>query len=178
MHHAITHLGRRDFVCTVEGCGRAFGYKHILQRHQARTHVNDRAGSEGDGEGAQHADADGESSEVEHPQPKKPKIRHDLFLGSSTIDEITGVAYAERATGKRAQLKCPYPAMEGLISAMPVESTGSRDYGGPCGHVFGRAYDLRRHLRAVHSVALEKDVLDGWARAHRRMTGPDRTEIS
>ncbi|KAH9971433.1 hypothetical protein BGW80DRAFT_1322403 [Lactifluus volemus] len=164
-HHAITHLGRRDFVCTVEGCGRAFGYKHILQRHQARTHVNDRAESEGDEEGAQHADADGESSER--------KTRQELLPGSSTIDEITGVAYAERASGKRAQLKCPYPAMGGLLSAIPVESTSLWDDGGPCEYVFGRAYDLRRHLCAVHSVTLDKGVLDQWARTHRRMTGPE-----
>jgi general transcription factor IIIA len=159
----------------VEGCGRAFGYKHILQRHQARTHVNDRAESEGDEEGAQHADADGESSEVERPQQKKRKTRQELFPGSSTIDEITGVAYAERASGKRAQLKCPYPAMEGLSSAIPVESTNLWDDGGPCEYVFGRAYDLRRHLCAVHSVTLDKDVLDQWARTHRhrRMTGPE-----
>jgi general transcription factor IIIA len=150
----------------VEGCGRAFGYKHILQRHQARTHVNDRAEGEGDDEGAQHADADGESSEIERPQQKKRKTLHELFPGSSTIDEITGVAYAERASGKRAQLKCPYPEMEGLLSAMP-------DDGGPCEYVFGRAYDLRRHLRAVHSVELDKDVLDRWAMTHRRITGPE-----
>lgn len=32
-----------------------------------------------------------------------------------------------------------------------------------CEYVFGRAYDLRRHLSAVHGVVVEKDVLDAWA---------------
>ncbi|KAI0245720.1 hypothetical protein BJV78DRAFT_1287293 [Lactifluus subvellereus] len=94
-HHAITHLGRRDFVCAVEGCGRAFGYKHILQRHQARGHGNDRVEAE---DGEQQADADGESSEVERPRPKK---RRHLLPGTCTINEITGVAYAERAAGSK-----------------------------------------------------------------------------
>jgi len=33
--------------------------------------------------------------------------------------------------------------------------------------VFGRAYDLRRHLRAVHGVVLDKAVVDAWARRIR-----------
>ena len=32
----MTHLGRRDFACPA--CGRAFGYKHLLQRHAAKAH--------------------------------------------------------------------------------------------------------------------------------------------
>jgi general transcription factor IIIA len=157
-HHAITHLGRREFVCAAEGCGRAFGYKHILQRHQARRHSNDRAEANG-----QHNDADGESSEVEQPRPKKQKTRHEPSPGTSTINEITGVAYAERAARRPVQLKCPYPAMEGLPSALPVESTSLWGDAGPCEYVFGRAYDLRRHLRAVHGIWIEKDVVDSWA---------------
>jgi general transcription factor IIIA len=148
----------------MEGCGRAFGYKHILQRHQAREHGNDRAEGEDDG---QHSDADGESSEAERPLPRKRKARHDLPPNTSTINEITGVAYAERAASKQVLLKCPHPAMEGLPSAIPVESTSLWGDEGPCEYVFGRAYDLRRHLRAVHGVALEKDVVDAWARRMR-----------
>lgn len=147
-HHAITHLGQRDFVCVVEGCGRAFGYKHILQRHQARRHGNDATEDEG-------------PSDVERPQSKKQKTPRAQSPDTSIINEITGVAYEERAARTHAPLMCPYPVMEGLPSARPVDDAA------PCGYVFGRAYDLRRHLRAVHSVVLEKEVVDGWAQRIR-----------
>jgi general transcription factor IIIA len=173
-HHAITHLGRREFVCAAEGCSRAFGYKHILQRHQARRHGNDRAEAKDDG---QYDDADGESSEVERPRPKKRKTRHDPSPGTSTINEITGVGYAERAARRQVPLKCPYPGMEGLAAALPMGSTSLWGDTGPCEYVFGRGYDLRRHLRAVHGISVEKDVVDSWARARRkRSAGPNRAE--
>jgi general transcription factor IIIA len=161
-HHAISHLGRRDFVCAIEECGRAFGYKHILQRHQARQHGHDRTAAEED-EGCEHADADGESSEAECP--KKRKSQRLQSQNISIINEITGVAYEERTANTPAPLKCPHPAMEGLLS---VESLSNLSDGStPCEYVFGRAYDMRRHLRAVHGVELDKETVDGWARKIR-----------
>ncbi len=164
-HHTITHLGRRDFVCVVEGCGRAFGYKHILQRHQTRWHCHDRAGAEEDEGCEHHADADGESSEAERPQPRKRKTRRVQLPNISIINEITGVAYEERTAKTPAPLRCPHPAMEGLLSVPSVESLSGD--AAPCEWVFGRAYDLRRHLRAVHGVELDKGTVDGWARKIR-----------
>lgn len=167
-HHAISHLGRRDFVCAVEGCGRAFGYKHILQRHQARQHGHDRTAAEEDEDCEHHADADGESSEAECPQPKKRKSQRLQSQNISIINEITGVAYEERTANTPAPLRCPHPAMEGLPPAPSVESLSNlRDDATPCEYVFGRAYDLRRHLRAVHSVGLDKETVDAWARKIR-----------
>lgn len=166
-HHAISHLGRRDFVCAVEGCERAFGYKHILQRHQARQHGNDRTAAEKD-EGCEHnADTDGESSEAECPQPKKRKSRLQS-QNISIINEITGVAYEERTANAPAPLRCPHPAMEGFPSAPSVERL-CNSYGDatPCEYVFGRAYDLRRHLRAIHGVELYKETVDAWAQKIR-----------
>jgi hypothetical protein len=65
-------------------------------------------------------------------------------------------------------LRCPHPAMEGLPAAPSVESPGYL-WGDatPCEYVFGRAYDLRRHLRAIHGVELDKETVDGWARKIR-----------
>ena len=37
----------------------------------------------------------------------------------------------------------------------------------PCEHVFGRAYDLRRHLSSEHGLAVEKEVVDAWAEDRR-----------
>ena len=58
--------------------------------------------------------------------------------------------------------------MEGLPSAFPAgrQNLWGED-GALCEYVFGRAYDLRRHLRAVHGVSLDKDVVDAWARKER-----------
>ena len=167
-HHAITHLGRRDFVCTVEGCGRAFGYKHILQRHQARGHSHDRAEAEEDEDCEHHADADGESSEAERPRPKKQKTQFAQLPNTSIINEITGVAYEERTARTPAPLRCPHPAMDGLSSTISAESLDMWSDTAPCEYVFGRAYDLRRHLRAVHCVDLDKEIVDSWARKIRR----------
>jgi general transcription factor IIIA len=167
-HHTITHLGRRDFVCAVEGCGRSFGYKHILQRHQARGHDQDRSKAEEDEDCEHHGDADGESSEAERPRPKKRKTRRAQSPNISIIDEITGVAYEERTARTPAPLRCPHPAMDGLPSTPPGESLNLWIDTAPCEYVFGRAYDLRRHLRAVHGVDLDKEILDAWARKIRR----------
>ena len=158
-HHGITHLGRRDFVCAVEGCGRAFGYKHILQRHQARQHSNDQ----------HHADADGESSEAERPQHKKRKARRIQSPNISIIDEITGVAYEERTARTPAALRCPYPAIEGLPSTPSTESPNLWSDARGCEYVFGRAYDLGRHLRAVHGIEIA-NVNKRSGRAGPRLT--------
>jgi general transcription factor IIIA len=166
-HHAITHLGRRDFVCAFEGCGRAFGYKHILQRHQARGHGHDRAEAEEDEDCEHHADADGESSEAECPQPKKRKSRRAQSPNISIINEITGVAYEERTARTPAPLRCPHPAMEGFPSTSSAENLSMWGGAVTCEYVFGRAYDLRRHLRAVHGVDLDKEIVDRWARSIR-----------
>jgi len=166
-HHAITHLGRRDFICSVEGCSRAFGYKHILQRHQVRRHHKGCAKAEDCEDCEHHADADGESSETERPRPKKRRIQRAESPNTSTINEITGVAYEERAAGRQVPLRCPHPAMGGLPSAPPAESLDMWGDAAPCEYVFGRAYDVRRHLRAVHGVVLDKDVVDRWARRMR-----------
>ena len=166
-HHAISHLGRRDFVCSVEGCGRAFGYKHILQRHQARQHTHNRTAAEEDEDYEHHTDADGESSEAEHPQPKKRNCRHLQSQNTSMINEITGVAYEERTANTPAPLRCPYPAMEGFPPPPSLERLSIYGDARPCEYVFGRAYDLRRHLRAVHGVELQKETVDVWARKIR-----------
>jgi hypothetical protein len=167
-HHTITHLGRRDFICSVEGCGRVFGYKHILQRHQARKHNKGCVKVEDCEDCEHHTVADGESSETERPLAKKRRTRRAESPDTSTINEITGVAYEERAARTVGPLKCPHPAMDGLLSAPPAESFDLWAGATPCEYVFGRAYDLRRHLRAVHGIVLDKAVVDGWARRRRR----------
>lgn len=157
-HHTITHLGRRDFVCPEIGCARAFGYKHILQRHVARVHVAGcEQGEVGD------ADADEECSDADGAQG-----------GPSGIDAMTGRLYAQRAAAgdsgiagagiaRLRQLRCPYPDLRDFLSS----SSPSQPLQAACEYVFGRAYDLRRHMGAVHGVVLEKEAVDTWARRVR-----------
>jgi hypothetical protein len=64
-------------------------------------------------------------------------------------------------------LRCPHPAMEGLPSTPSGKSHNLWVDTAACEYVFGRAYDLRRHLRAVHGVDLDKEAVDGWARKIR-----------
>jgi general transcription factor IIIA len=96
---------------------------------------------------------------------------------SSLIDDITGHTYAVSAGVRK--LACPFPSLNGLAVTLPsatassttsmyVEDSSSAGAALPvraCAYVFGRAYDLRRHLRAVHGVEVDKDVLDAWAKA-------------
>ncbi|KAA1477311.1 hypothetical protein DENSPDRAFT_875196 [Dentipellis sp. KUC8613] len=173
-HHNITHLGRRDFVCPHEECKRAFGYKHLLQRHLSRLHRKLSGSSSGDEDGGGDADASGVDGEVVPPRRSK-KISAGAETGAN-IDAITGKGYEVRAASSRL-LQCPYPAMHGLEHALGQLAVGEDEdeemvvtmRGGrkPCEYVFNRAYDLRRHLQAVHRVVLAKEEVDKWAKGVR-----------
>lgn len=113
--------------------------------------------------------------------------------GAQGIDNITGLAYANVAasTSKSAAapasiartaashatplrpllLPCTYPDLSPFdiqITETPENVSAKRAAQIAvgeieCEYVFGRAYDLRRHLRAVHGVVVEKEVVDRWA---------------
>ena len=76
-----------------------------------------------------------DDSESEEEEARSEKEKMD-------IDTMTGSAYVKRA--RRKVLRCPYPDLEQIAV--------SRDR---CEYVFTRAYDLRRHLRAVHGMETE-----------------------
>ena len=97
--------------------------------------------------------------------------------GPSGIDAMTGRLYAQRAAigdsgptgagmGRLRQLRCPYPNLSGFSSSSsPLQHL--QRAAAACEYAFGRAYDLRRHLEAVHGVVLEKEIVDMWARRVR-----------
>jgi general transcription factor IIIA len=60
------HEHVKPFVCEVEGCGRAFGFKKVLQRH-----------------------------ELTHTQPAPPRERKRIVNETGIIDEIAGTGYEE-----------------------------------------------------------------------------------
>ncbi|EAU91525.1 transcription factor iiia [Coprinopsis cinerea okayama7 len=136
IHKNVTHLGKRDFVCP--DCDKAFGYKHLLQRHTAKSHSQNSSDEEGDSEST--------TSDDEKP---------------NHIELITGKTYSTQAQLKVSQGKaatCPFPDLEGLVQYR-IPNTGDIK---PCAHIFSRLYDLRRHLAATHGVRVEKEVLREW----------------
>ena len=83
------------------------------------------------------------------------------------IDGITGRSYLERNSKIKRPLRCPYPNLPpGFVADRDAELAVLCS---PplCEHIFGRAYDLRRHLTSEHGLAVEKGVVDAWAEAQR-----------
>lgn len=142
VHFNITHLGRRDFVCSHANCGRTFGYKHLLQRHTLKAHS---------------------TSETVYRE-------EDVSLSSDNqldIDWITGKEYTTPSAHnntRRPLVPCPWPDRFNL--SIPLDEDEPTE---KCSYIFGRAYDLRRHLKAVHSLDLTKEEVDGWVRAYREL---------
>ena len=153
-HNKVTHLGRRDFVCPHHSCKRAFGYKHLLQRHLGKLHKSNTDTSRRDQSGDAETSTGDDAS-----KPTRPERCLD-------IEEITGKAYADRAQQKLSlprALRCPFPDLHGLTT-----TTEDRDHCGKrCEYVFTRAYDLRRHLRSEHGEDFDKDRVDTWVKSAR-----------
>lgn len=170
----MTHLGRRDFACTA--CGRAFGYKHLLQRHAAKAHPASPAPSDpprgDDGDSADEEDHG--ADEAGASSGREPAT-------TFSIDFITGAAYDARAQARLSSgarsLRCPFPDLppsfrcgeeDGEEAAAPSTSGGAQ-----CLYVFSRAYDLRRHLLAEHGLELEREVVDKWIRTAKAAKAGD-----
>ncbi|KAJ8076902.1 hypothetical protein PM082_001325 [Marasmius tenuissimus] len=163
-HHKVTHLERRDFVCPHGECQATFGYKHLLQRHLAKFHPA------GASPGASDSNSGSDSSEDSSPDvedsdlgtpPKKSKPIMEM-----SIDAITGASYAVQARQKLhgfEALSCPFPNLHAISCSPQAEEGTSLTLNGPsCGYVFSRAYDLRRHLRAQHSIDANKSSVEEW----------------
>lgn len=150
-------------------CGRAFGYKHLLQRHLTKLHApnssSDSAEESGNGSGS------GSESESHVDEPSDAR-------DGMEIDFITGSAYAARAQESLKQaikLQCPFPHLPSLLSpkeateedgrSAPMASSSKRQ--NTCQYVFSRAYDLRRHLRAEHDISSEREKVDEWVRLQK-----------
>lgn len=138
-HHNVNHLGKRDFICTYPDCNRAFGYKHLLQRHLTRVHVPESEEEDGDESGAEN------ERDAATPQPS---------VGFS-IDDLTGMSYQTQVR-TTAKLECPYPDVSLLVEESIAGSSAK------CQYVFTRAYDLRRHLKSEHGLDVEKEKADEW----------------
>jgi general transcription factor IIIA len=150
-HTRVTHLGKRDFICHHPDCDRAFGYKHLLQRHLAKAHPSTQS--------ELGSDTSSSGDDI------TPKADFD-------IDTITGESYAKHAeemVKSAKSLRCPYPHLQyltvdiNLLACM--DSSSSRRN---CDYVFSRGYDLRRHLGASHGVNLPKETVDEWVKLQKQ----------
>lgn len=155
VHVKVCHLRRRDFVCTLESCGKSFGYKHLLQRHIARHHTSH---------------GDGEAAELGKTRPAGDSSK------SSVIDILTGKAYKSRTTATTGskQFICPYPFIS--FVDLECERSSTRDTAeirtsANCNYAFSRAYDLRRHLLSEHGLAVEKGPVDRLVSQIRASSG-------
>jgi hypothetical protein len=86
-HNNITHLGRRDHICSYPACGQKFGYNHLLQRHTAKMHWTNE------------------------PSINVPASSEDEGESSSLIGWITGTNYVSPSTHRntrRALVPCPW----------------------------------------------------------------------
>ncbi|KDQ14931.1 hypothetical protein BOTBODRAFT_109620 [Botryobasidium botryosum FD-172 SS1] len=141
-HVNISHLGERKFACPRDGCSMTFGYKHVLQRHLSRH--------------------DAPSASASVSQKGGGKVKGKV----STIDIITGKHYANHTETKT--IHCPWPDLFDVDPAKrALLETEGRD---TCPHRFGRAYDLRRHLKAAHDFEVEADVLKIWVKGQHAAT--------
>ncbi|KAI0670027.1 hypothetical protein C8Q78DRAFT_160837 [Trametes maxima] len=168
-HHNIAHLGRRDFICPHATCKRAFGYKHLLQRHLDRLH----APAESSSESAPESDSGSNEDPRSDDENDHTTDAADDSGNTMDIDLITGITYATRAKEsirRAAKLQCPFPHLPALLSpehgegegaVSSVTASGSKRKN-DCQYVFSRAYDLHRHLRAEHELAVGREKVDEW----------------
>jgi general transcription factor IIIA len=166
VHVNVNHLQQRKFVCEHEGCGRTFGYKHLLQRHCAKLH------------GAHSAEPDEEGPDAEDMGDQILEDREE----ESFIEVLTGRAYKRRRlengnaasteTSKSNQkknakkvLRCPWPHFmsDHREESIHVDSRRkAQDLQTVCEAIFHRAYDLRRHLKADHGLEVDKEEMAAW----------------
>lgn len=91
------------------------------------------------------------------------------------IEGITGKTYLARNTRIRRALCCPYPHLPSMFMSNRGSQSSVLDSVVPCEHVFGRAYDLRRHLLSEHGLAVGKEVVDAWAKDRRKFVSAEVT---
>jgi len=79
------------------------------------------------------------------------------------IEVITGKSYLARNAKIRRALRCPHPNFPSAFVPSRDAELPASDPVLPCEHVFGRAYDLRRHLLSEHGLVVERGIVDAWA---------------
>jgi hypothetical protein len=78
-------------------------------------------------------------------------VNAEQLAAASAIDLLTGKHYETHIQSLKTVLPCPWP----------LETVSTR-FAGACGYVFGRIYDVKRHLSAVHGLDVETGELEAW----------------
>lgn len=180
-HVRVFHLKVRPFKCK---CGKAFGHKHLLKRHENRCEEVTRVGN-----AALESSSDLDSEEEDdffrqnggalpdslrdHGTIGKRRRSSSLARAESSqlspmADLLTGRGYADvdfdREVKKQRHsrgrvLPCPWSK---YAEAKHVAERGPNATGSPnafesrCDYRFFRVYDVRRHLKAAHCLDLEQ----------------------
>jgi general transcription factor IIIA len=166
IHISVTHLGRRDYVCPHENCKQAYGYKHLLERHLAKVHVSVAPDS---GISTDSSSEDDDTTEAVDANSSGRLNAKSKPFESLDIDTLTGQLYAKRTHASVVDskaLRCPYPGVDELADALANEQEISM--GPRCQYAFSRAYDLRRHLKAVHNIDSSKERVDEWVKDRKK----------
>ena len=135
MHHNISHLHKRDFVCTRRGCDRSYGYKYRLLQHVSQAHKPMKRSNCSEGDNGKNVQFD--------------------------LDGITGKSYLEGSAKIRRALLRPYPHFPPAFVPGQTGAVRSR-FRDSLRICFERAYDLRRHLLSGHGLAVEKGLVVEW----------------
>ena len=156
-------MGKRDFVCLV--CQKAFGYKHLLQRHTAKLHAQHISGHSSDEGG----DEEGDNEDHHTTAESDDETNAVADAHQDIIDQITGKAYADRTktrVSSSTAFLCPFPHLDGLpFASLEDKAEAGPSNPRPCDFAFSRVYDLRRHLHATHHLETTKEDLRTWIRA-------------
>lgn len=167
----------KDWVCEVEGCGKAFKSNKARKTHHQTSHLQLRPFI------CPHRDSDGCEATYGHNHLLQRHL-HKAHPGSShatiaapppkvpasteaTADEMVGFLTGSTYVSER-KIACPFHGRAGTLVSAEAQGGGA-DEG--CGFRFSRAYDLRRHLGKEHGVVVSEEESKGMAEGLRGRAG-------
>ncbi|CAO1615580.1 unnamed protein product [Sympodiomycopsis kandeliae] len=174
-HVRVSHLKERPFECS---CGKRYGHRHLLKRHQSRCSHQQSKVDAGDAqqpfEDANEVEVDDDvfrtgggalpdtflsassSSNNNNNKRKRDEDSRQEQMKTSMTELLTGSNYGlPHQTGTRRKMKgkilsCPWDQLSRLDGT--PDGTSEQE---ECEYKFSRIYDLRRHLKAKHFISLE-----------------------
>lgn len=133
-HHQTAHLGLRPFACSHLGCDKAYGHRHLLQRHIAARHRSPSA------------DQPADDVDPTHPAKLIPTQPPSIIAPApSALDFLTGHSRSIIADNENRTLRCPIK--------LPSTSSPEANRIG-CSHRSAKVYDLQRHIGKRHGLTL------------------------
>ncbi|KAI5474344.1 zinc finger, C2H2-type domain containing protein [Pseudohyphozyma bogoriensis] len=167
--------------CKFEGCGKVFTSNRGLRLHLEGVHDS------GIGRRWEQEEALNEHVSIRHPalaasSDLSPSPSTSKTASTNLLDLITGRNYAADSSTSTStrRYRCPFPEILEIGTVMEEEEGGDEEggeggddgkkeeeeneeqVGEQCKWWFKRAYDVERHLRSRHRVAVEREELEEW----------------